>query len=181
MTTATGAKTFAIDPVHSSVEFSIRHMMLSKVRGRFNTVSGTIEFPAIGVVPTSVSAVIDAASIDTRDPQRDGHLKSPDFLDVATYPNITFTSTGTSNVNGSNFDLNGNLSIHGVTKSITLKAEHAGRTTDPWGNDRIAFAATTKISRKDFGLTWNQTLETGGLVVGEDLDITLEIQGTAAK
>ena len=181
MSTISATHVYTIDPVHSDVSFSVRHMMLSKVRGQFTVVSGTIELGTTGDIPAAVRADIDASSIDTRDEQRNGHLKSADFFDVANHTHLRFASTGVVPGKGSAFQLIGDLSIHGVTKSVTLEAEVAGHTTDPWGNDRIAYSATTRVNRKDYGLVWNQALETGGVLVGEDIDIVLEIQAIAAK
>jgi polyisoprenoid-binding protein YceI len=181
MTTTQATTTYTIDPAHSSAEFAVRHMMLSKVRGTFHGLAGTIALPAAGSVPASVSADIEVASIDTREPQRDAHLKSPDFFDAEKFTHIRFASTDISDAGNGRFKLSGTLEIHGVSLPVTLDAEVAGRTTDPWGNDRIAFEAKTRINRKDFGLTYNQTLETGGVLVGEDIDIELQIQAIAKK
>jgi len=179
MTTAT-VRTYAIDPSHSSVGFSIRHLMIAKVRGTFNTFSGTIQLPAEGAIPVGIDAEIDPASIDTREEQRDGHLKSPDFFDVATHSVIKFVSTAVEPTGASEFNVTGNLTLHGVTKSVTLKAELTGQGTDPWGNARVAFEASGRVNRKDFGLNWNSALESGGVLVGEDVDITLDIQAVPA-
>jgi len=179
MTTAT-VRTYAIDPSHSSVGFSIRHLMIAKVRGTFNTFSGTISLPADGLIPVAIHAEIDPASIDTREEQRDGHLKSPDFLDVATHSVIAFESTAIEAAGASEFTVTGELTIHGVTKSVTLKGEVTGQGTDPWGNARVGFEASGRVNRKDFGLTWNSPLESGGVLVGEDVDITLDIQAIPA-
>jgi polyisoprenoid-binding protein YceI len=156
-------------------------MMLSKVRGTFNAVTGTVGLADGSNIPVSVNATIDASSIDTAEPQRDGHLKSPDFLHVEQHPHLTFVSTSVSAKGGDAFEVTGDLTIHGVTKSVVLAGTVEGRTTDPWGNDRIAFSAATKINRKDFGMTFNQTLETGGMLVGEDVAIELEVQAIPAK
>jgi polyisoprenoid-binding protein YceI len=181
MSTLNVTRVYTIDPVHSDVSFSVRHMMLSKVRGQFRVVSGTIELGGTGDLPTALTAEIDASSIDTRDEQRDGHLKSADFLDVAMHTHLRFASTSIVPGTGNTFEIIGNLEIHGVQQMVTVKAEVAGHTTDPWGNDRIAYSATTRINRKDYGLLWNQPLETGGILVGEDIDIHLEIQAIAEK
>jgi polyisoprenoid-binding protein YceI len=179
MTTTQATTTYTIDPAHSSAEFSVRHMMLSKVRGAFRTLAGTIALPAGGTVPASVSANIEVASIDTREPQRDAHLKSADFFDAEKFPHIRFASTKVDATGNDRFTVDGTLEIHGVSLPVTLDVEVAGRTTDPWGNDRIAFEAKTRINRKNFGLTYNQTLETGGVLVGEEIDIDLQIQAIA--
>lgn len=180
MTATTGTQIFAIDPTHSSVNFSVRHMMLSKVRGQFRVVSGTIALAEGSSIPAAIDAKIDVDSIDTSEAQRDGHLKSPDFLDAEHFAHITFTSTSIV-ASGESFTVHGDLTIHGVTKSVELSGDLEGRTTDPWGNDRIAFSAKTKINRKDFGMTWNQALEAGGLLVGEDISIELDLQAIPAK
>jgi polyisoprenoid-binding protein YceI len=179
MTTTQTATTYTIDPAHSSVEFSVRHMMLSKVRGSFRGVAGTVTL-ADGA-PTAASADIEVSSVDTREPQRDGHLKSEDFLHAEKHPHMHFTSTGVTPKGGSHFEIAGTLEIRGVSKPVVLNVESLGRTTDPWGNDRIAFEAKTRINRKDFGLVYNQALETGGVLVGEDVDIELQIQAVAKK
>jgi len=178
MTTAQ-ATTYAIDPTHSSVEFSVRHLMLSKVRGAFRAVTGTVVLPSDGVIPSAITADIEVASIETRDPQRDGHLKSEDFFHAEKYTHIHFASTGITATGATTFDVAGNLEIHGVTQPVVLKAESMGRTTDPWGNDRVGYEAKTRVNRKDYGLTWNQALETGGVMVGEEIDINLEIEAVA--
>lgn len=164
-----------IDPSHSVAAFSVRHMMVAKVRGRFGSFAGTI---AIGEQPedSSVQVTIDAASIDTRDEKRDAHLRSPDFFDVETYPTLTFRSTGFDRTGDTTFELPGELTIHGVTRPVVLAAEYLGVSPDPWGGTRAGFSATTEIDREDFGLTWNQALETGGVVVGKRVKIELEVQ-----
>jgi polyisoprenoid-binding protein YceI len=172
---------FAIDPTHTGVEFSVRHLMISKVRGRFSAVSGTIELPTGTSVPESIHVEIEVASIDTRDAQRDGHLKSPDFFDAAVYPKILFKSTRIESKGGNRLALTGDLEIHGVTKPVTIDATFEGRTKDPWGNDRIGLSGSTSLNRTDYGLVWNQGLETGGLLVGETIEITLEVEGVAKK
>ncbi len=180
MTTLT-TETYAIDPTHSGVEFSVRHLMISKVRGRFSGVAGTIEIPAGGSVPTSVQAEIDVASIDTREAQRDGHLKSPDFFHAEDFPKIRFTSTKIESKGGDRLEIAGNLEIRGTTHPVTIDGAFEGRAKDPWGNDRLALSGSARINRKDFGLVWNQGLESGGVLVGDTVDITLEIEAVAKK
>ncbi len=180
MTATQTSLTFQIDPSHTGVEFIVRHMVISKVRGRFSGVKGTVTLGAGSNVPAAVEAEIDASTIDTREPQRDAHLSSPDFLEVARYPTIAFKSTESAGTDDA-FTIVGDLTIHGVTRSVTLKGSVDGRTTDPWGNDRVAFSAEAKINRKDFGLTWNQALETGGVLVGEDVQIELTVQAVRSK
>jgi polyisoprenoid-binding protein YceI len=175
-TSTTGTRSFTIDPAHSSVHFSVRHLMISKVRGTFRTLSGTIQLPADSPIPIAISAEIDAASIDTRDSQRDGHLKSADFLHVEQYPALRFTTTRIEPVDGTRFKVIGELELRGTKQPVTLDAEVAGQGKDPWGNDRVAYEATTRINRKDFGLVWNQVLETGGVAVAEEIDITLDVE-----
>ncbi len=167
---------YAIDPSHTSVEFLVRHMMLAKVRGRFTGVTGSFAVPQDGTLPTEIEANIDASSIDTREEQRDTHLKSPDFLDAANFPTIQFVSTKAEG-SGERFTLHGNLTIHGVTRPVALDVSFEGRATDPWGNQRVGFSAHTTIGRKDFGLTWNQALETGGVLVGDEVRIELNVEG----
>ncbi len=172
--------TFTLDPTHSSVDFSIRHLMISKVRGSFGSVAAELEIDEATSLPTSVSAEIDVASVDTKVADRDAHLRSADFFDAENFPKLTFRSTSVSG-SPEGFEIHGNLTIHGVTKPVTLAAEYDGRTTDPWGNDRIAYSAKTKIGRKEFGMTWNQALEAGGIMVGDDVEIALSIQAVKAK
>jgi polyisoprenoid-binding protein YceI len=172
--------TFALDPTHSSVEFTARHMVFSRVRGTFPKFTLDLDLDETTNLPTAIAAVIEADSIDTNVADRDAHLKSADFLDVANFPTITYRAariTGTPDA----LTIDGDLTIHGVTKPVTLNATVDGRGKDPWGNDRIAFTASTTINRKDFGLTWNQALETGGVLVGETLEIALTIQAVNAQ
>jgi polyisoprenoid-binding protein YceI len=168
-TTSQSLATYAIDPAHSTVEFIARHMVITKVRGRFGKFSGTLTVADDADVPTAIAVEIDTASVDTREEQRDGHLRSADFLEVEKHPTMTFTATAIAGTGAS-------FTVHGVTKPVTLQGEYEGRGKDPWGNQRISYGAKTKINRKDFGLTWSQTLETGGLLVSEEITIELEIQ-----
>ena len=171
-------QTYAIDPAHTTAEFVVRHMMISKVRGRFAALNGSLELPADGNVPTAVKVTLDASSIDTREQQRDAHLRSADFFDVERFPQITFVSSQISGDERS-FKLEGTLTIHGVSREITLDANFQGRATDPWGNRRIGYEAHATINRKDFGLGWNQALETGGLIVGDEVRIELNVEAVA--
>jgi polyisoprenoid-binding protein YceI len=163
--------TYTIDPAHSTAHFVVRHMMITNVRGSFGKVTGTVQYDSENPAATAIDATIDATSINTNEPQRDAHLRSADFLDTDKFPTITFQST--------RFDgekVTGNLTIHGVTRPVTLTVD--GPTPaekDPWGNVRIGASATTKIKRSDFGLTWNAALETGGIVVGDELKIEIEV------
>jgi polyisoprenoid-binding protein YceI len=168
--------TWNIDPAHSGAEFKVKHMMISSVKGHFTGVSGTLTLDETDVTKSHVEATIDAASINTREPQRDAHLKSADFFDVEKFPTLTFQSTAIAG-KGEDLTVEGDLAIHGVTRKVKLAVE--GPTPpakDPWGNTRIGLSATTKINRKDYGLTWNAALETGGILVGEDITITLDVQ-----
>jgi polyisoprenoid-binding protein YceI len=175
-TTSITTRSYAIDSAHSNAHFSVRHLMIAKVRGSFNNITGTITLPADATIPTAFSAQIDAASIDTRDAQRDGHLKSADFFDVETYPHISFETTHIETIDATSFKATGTLTMHGVSAPVTLEAEVSGEGKDPWGNHRIAFEAKTKINRKDFGLVWNQSLDAGGVAIGDEVSITLDIE-----
>ncbi len=166
--------TWQIDPAHTTVGFSARHMMITKVRGSFGEFAGTIR-SAADPTQSSVTATIQTASISTNEPTRDGHLKSPDFLDVATYPTIEFASTAVRG-RGDTYEVDGNLTIRGVTRPVTLKVEATGVGKDPWGGTRAGFEASAEISRGDFGMTFNQTLETGGVLVSDKIQITLEVE-----
>jgi polyisoprenoid-binding protein YceI len=168
--------TWAIDPVHSSVEFAVRHLMITTVKGRFTDVQGTVVLDEANPAGASAEITIGAASIDTREPQRDAHLRSADFFDAEKFPTLTFRSTSVRNVTGDGFTLVGDLTIHGVTREAALEVTPEGRTMDPWGGERAGYSATTKIKRSDFGLTWNQLLETGGLAVSDDVKIALDVQ-----
>lgn len=175
-TTVTQEKSvYSIDATHSGVEFVVRHLMITKVRGRFGAVSGTVELAPGSDVPAAVEATIDASSIDTREAQRDAHLRSPDFFEAEKFPTLTYKSTRIEGGAGG-FRVYGDLTIHGVTREVVLEGEFEGRGPDPWGGQRISYSAQTKISRKDFGLTWNQALETGGLAVSDEVKIELNIQ-----
>jgi polyisoprenoid-binding protein YceI len=169
------AGTFEVDASHSSVSFTVRHLMVSKVRGHFDTFSGTI---TVGddVLASQVVASADAGSINTKEPQRDGHLRSADFLDVEQFPTVEFASTALRHVKGDDFQLDADVTIHGVTVPVTFDLEFAGVSPDPWGGERIGLSAKAEVSREDFGLTWNQALETGGVVVGKKATIELEIE-----
>ena len=174
------AGAWTIDPSHSTVQFVVRHMMVSKVRGRFGSVQGTIN---IGEDPlaSSVTASIDAASVDSRDAKRDEHLRSADFLDVEHYPTLEFSSRGVRDLGDGRYLVEGELTIHGITRRVELQLEYLGVAQDPWGGTRVGFEASTEISRKDFGLEWNVALETGGFVVGDKVQIELGIEAVAAQ
>lgn len=166
--------TWNIDLSHSAATFSVRHLMVSKVRGRFASFSGTVRVPE-QPLDAEVEATIDVASIDTHDANRDTHLRSADFFDAEQYPTITFRSRSVR-PQGSDFVLAGDLTIRGTTRPVELALEFNGTTGDPWGGTRAGFSATTEISRKDFGMEWNMALETGGFVVGDTVKIELEIE-----
>ena len=167
---------YNIDFSHSHVQFTVRHMMISKVRGEFGLKSATIEAPA-NPLEAKVTASVDAASISTGDQNRDNHLRSADFFDVETYPTIDFVSTGVR-YEGGDFLVDGDLTMHGVTKPVTFELEFGGFGTDPYGNYKAGATAKTVVNREDFGLTWNAALETGGVLVGKDVTITLDLQGS---
>lgn len=169
--------TYEIDPAHSSAQFSVRHMMITNVRGGFSSVKGTVVYDSENPSDSSVEATIDVHTIATLDAQRDAHLKSADFLDAEKYPTITFKSKKVEVEGSEEGKVTGDLTIHGVTKEVVLKVEGPSQEgKDPWGNIRIGASASTKIKRSDFGLTWNAALETGGIMVGDDLKIELDVQ-----
>ena len=173
---STGTRTtWTIDPAHTSVEFSARHMMITTVKGRFADVEGTIQTDEQTPARSVVEATIKVPSIDTRNEQRDQHLRSGDFLDADKFPAITFKST---RIDGDKekLTLTGDLTIRGTTRPVTLDVTYEGQSKDPWGGTRAGFSATGKIDRREFGLTWNQALETGGLLVGNDIKISIEAQ-----
>ena len=166
-----------LDPAHTIAEFKVRHMMIANVKGHFSNVSGVLIRDENGPANDRVEATIEAASIQTRDAQRDGHLKSADFFHVEKFPTLHFKSTGISEVGEGELSVEGELTIRGVTRKVRFAVE--GPTPpakDPWGNTRIGVSASTRINRKDFGLTWNAALETGGILVGDDVTITLDAQ-----
>jgi polyisoprenoid-binding protein YceI len=166
---------YSLDPAHTTVEFVVRHLMITKVRGRFTAFEGTVELEPGGDLPAAIRAAIDARSIDTRQEQRDAHLRSADFFDVDEFPTLTFESTrvyGTPD----DFTADGKLTIHGVTRDVSLRGSFEGRANDPWGAVRVGYSAHTTINRKDFGLTWNAALETGGVVVGDEVHIELNVE-----
>lgn len=167
---------YAIDPTHSSVHFSVRHLMVSNVRGEFTKLTGTVKFDSEKPGTSTVEATIDAASISTRDPQRDAHLKSADFLDVEKFPTMSFRSKKIE-IQPDGGKVTGDLTIHGVTREITLEVEGpTPEIKDPWGKQRIGASATAKLNRKDFGLTWNAALETGGVMVGDEVKISIDVE-----
>jgi polyisoprenoid-binding protein YceI len=172
----TQTTTWKVDKAHSAAEFKVKHMMISNVKGHFSGIDGVLDLNEDDVTKSHVEATIDASSVTTREPQRDAHLKSPDFFDVEKFPTLAFKSNAVKTANG-DLAVSGDLTIHGITRPVVFTVE--GPTSpakDPWGNTRIGLTATTKINRKDFGLTWNAVLETGGILVGDDVTITLDVQ-----
>ena len=165
-----------IDSSHSGIQFTVRHLVIAKVRGQFSRWTGTVTAPDGDFGRASMDVVIDTTSIDTGVGDRDAHLRSPDFFDVERYPEITFKSTEVARTAGDRLRVTGDLTIKGVARAVVLDVEQLGLVKDPWGNERAAFSATTAIDRKDFGLTWNQVLETGGVMVGDRIDIAIEIE-----
>ena len=178
-TTSLEPGVWAMDPAHSSVEFTVRHLMAAKVRGTFKGVTATI---TVGDNPadSSVTATIDAASVDTGADDRDGHLRSADFFDVENHSTIEFSSTSVAGSEES-FEVIGDLTMRGVTKSVKLDASFLGLVSDPWGNEKALFSASTEIDREEWDLTWNQALESGGWLVGKKIKINLEIQAAKAE
>ena len=169
------AGTYAIDTSHSAAAFSVKHLVVAKTRGRFTDVTGEIKI-ADDPLASSVTVSIEAASITTGDANRDGHLRSEDFLDVKKFPTLTYASTSVRHTKGDHFAVDGDLTIAGVTRPVTLDVEYAGVVTDPWGGTRAVFNASAKINREEFGLTYNQALETGGVLIGKDISIDLEVE-----
>ena len=167
--------TYALDPAHTEVGFSVRHLMVSKTKGRFPGVSGTV---TIAEEPTesSVEVEIDVASIDTRDEKRDGHLRSADFFDVERFPTMTYRSTAVRPLGGDRWAVDGDLTVHGVTRPVGLEVTFEGAAKDPWGGQRLGFTARAEVDREEFGLTWNQTLETGGVLVGKVAKLEIEAE-----
>ncbi|NNF57095.1 MAG: YceI family protein [Rhodothermaceae bacterium] len=171
-------QTYAVDAAHSRAGFTVRHMGFSKVRGRFETFDGTVRMAPGDLSTLEAEATLQTASIATGDAKRNAHLRSPDFFEAETYPTLTFKSTGVRDVDGDRFTLVGDLTMHGITKTVELDGEYLGEGTDPWGGTRVAFEAETTVNRKEWGLNWNTVLEAGGLLVSEDVTIELEIQAT---
>ena len=164
-----------LDPAHTSVEFVARHLMVTKVRGKLTGVSGAVHI-AEDPKESSVAVTIDPATVETGDDKRDAHLRSPDFFDVERYPEISFRSTNLEGGSPGHFLVHGDLTVHGVTRPVTLDAEYHGWTPDPWGGRRAGFSASTEVNREDFGLSWNVSLETGGVLVGKKARLEFEIE-----
>ncbi len=166
---------YALDTAHTTIEFVVRHLMITKVRGRFTGFEGQIDLASGSDLPTAVSVSIDASTIDTREDQRDAHLRSADFFEVEKYPKLSFESTRISGT-PEQFTIDGKLTIRGVTRDVALTGTFEGRASDPWGGRRIGYSAHTTINRKDYGLAWNAALETGGVVVGDEVRIELNVE-----
>jgi polyisoprenoid-binding protein YceI len=176
-TPQTATSTWNVDPVHSAAEFKVKHMMISNVKGHFTGLKGTLTLDGTDVTKSRVEGTIDVATVTTREPQRDTHLRSADFFDVEKFPTMSFKSTLITRESEEELAVTGDLTIHGVTREVEFTVE--GPTPpgkDPWGNTRLGASATTKISRKDFGLTYNATLETGGILIGDEVTITVEVE-----
>jgi polyisoprenoid-binding protein YceI len=169
--------TWKLDPAHSVAEFKVKHMMISNVKGSFSGLSGVVNLDESDYTHSTVEASIPVGTLKTGDDQRDGHLKSADFFDVEKFPTLTFKATNIDSTGGANYQVTGDLTLHGITKAVTFSVEDVSEPSkDPWGNHRIGLSASAKINRKDFGLTWNSALETGGLLVGDDVTINIEAQ-----
>jgi polyisoprenoid-binding protein YceI len=165
-----------IDPAHSEATFTVKHMMFTTVRGHFNVLSGHLHIDEQNPQNSWVDAQVDAASVDTRDEKRDNHLRSPDFFDVQNYPTLTFKSTRVEPLGGNEYNVIGDLTMHGITKPVTFKAEYNGQGKSPFGLQVAGLSAKTKINRKDWGLNWNVGLEAGGVLVSEDVNIELDLE-----
>jgi polyisoprenoid-binding protein YceI len=165
-----------IDPAHSQATFAVKHMMLSTVKGQFNVIGGHLHIDEQHPENSWVDAQADVNSIDTRDPKRDAHLRSPDFFDAEKYPTLNFKSTKVERIGGNEYRVLGDLTIRGVTRPVAFKAEYSGQGKDPWGGQRAGLSATTKINRKEWGLTYNQALETGGVLVGDEVKIEIDLE-----
>lgn len=176
--TSTELATWSIDSAHSHIEFAVRHMMVATAKGRFSDVKGTVEFDGTNLSTAKIDVEIGVASIETKQEQRDAHLRSPDFFDAENYPVLTFKSKHITGDAAGDFMIVGDLTIRGVTKEVTLAAESHGMVRDPWGLHRAGFSATGKVNRHDFGLDWNAALEAGGVVVAPEVKIVLEIEVT---
>jgi len=172
---------WAVDPTHSSVEFSIRHMMFTNVKGAFQTYDATIEADPNDLTTANISFSVDLASVDTKNEDRDNHLRSADFFDVENKPKMTFTSTKVEKKDEGEYAVTGDLSLNGVTKPETFDVTFEGQGKDPWGNEKAGFSAEGTLNRSDYGLTWNAALETGGVLVGDKVKVSLEIQAAKAE
>lgn len=178
--TSTATRTYQIDKAHSEAIFRVRHL-LSKVRGRFSDFEGTIEFDEAQPENSSVDFTVHTQSIDTNEPDRDKHLRSADFFSVDQFPTLTFQSKSIARRGENRYDVTGDLTMRGVTKTIVLPVEYLGKAKDPWGNDKVAFEAEISLNRKDYGLMWNAALETGGFLVGDDVRVNISVQAAPKK
>lgn len=168
--------TWQIDPAHSNIEFAVRHLMISTVRGRFGRLNGTVDFDDRHPTRSSVRLSIETDSIDTREERRDAHLRSADFFEVDRFPAITFVSTGLTGVVTGNFTVTGELTIRDITRPVTLEVSSEGQGADPWGNQRAGYSAKARLRRSEFGLSWNQLIEAGGVAVGDEIAITIDVE-----
>lgn len=170
------SSTWKIDPSHSAIHFSVRHMVVSKTRGRFTRFGGQIIFDPANPAASRVDVTIEPASIDTADAQRDAHLKSPDFFDVEKFPQASFRSTSVEDLGGDKLRVNGELTVHGVSRPLGFEAVFEGSARDPWGGERSGFSGSLSLDRREFGLQWNKALETGGVLVGDKVELSLEVE-----
>jgi polyisoprenoid-binding protein YceI len=180
MSNTNTAKAWNVDVAHSGVNFSVRHMVISKVRGRFAKFSGRLQLDERDLTRSSVEVEIDASSIETGVAERDAHLRSADFFDVEKFPQLTFKSRRVEQLAGDRYRVVGDLTIHGVTREVPLEVEAGGTEKDPWGNERTGFSARAQIDRRDYGLVWNKAIETGGVVVGDRVDIEIDLEAVRA-
>ena len=172
--------TWNIDATHSTLAFSARHLVITKVHGKFTRFSGAVTLDADDLAKSTVSLSVDVGSIDTSEPKRDEHLRSEDFFDAATHPTLTFESKRIEKTGGETYKVIGDLTIRGTKKEVSLEVDYEGKGKDPWGGERVAFSGKTSLNRFDYGLHWKQALETGGLLVGEKIEITIDIQAVKA-
>lgn len=173
-------QTYNLDPAHSTLAFTVRHLVVSKVHGRFPKWTAELDFDLEDLSQSRVSVEVDVASIDTQSADRDTHLRSADFFDVEKFPTATFRSTKFEKAGGDNYRIHGDFTLHGVTKPVVLDTEFNGQSTSPWGQQVIGFSATTELNRNDWGLTWNKALETGGVLVGEKIKLSIELEASKA-
>jgi polyisoprenoid-binding protein YceI len=169
---------WAVDTAHSGIEFSVRHMVISSVKGSFNSYSATIEADPKDLTTASIEFTVDLASVDTRNEDRDNHLRSADFFDVEQFPTMTFKTTSVEKTDEDEYNVTGDLTLHGVTRQETFKVTYEGSGQDPWGNEKVGFSATGKLNRSDYGLVYNAALETGGVLIGDQIKVSLEIQAS---
>ena len=180
-TTRTGVSTWTIDKAHSNIDFTVKHLVISTVRGHFRDFEGTLHIDEDAPENSSVTVAIDVASVDTNNEQRDAHVRSNDFFNVEDFPTATFESTRLERLDGDDFRLHGNLTLRGITKPVILEGEYEGQITDHWGNRRIAFSAKTEISREAFDVRWNQVLEGGGLTVSDRVKLNFHVEAVLGQ